>query len=85
MPERGQDYSYLDSANLLVHLEDEVSQLMKFLTLYYVEMDDSEESLVDAVLSLPGAGTEPTALLMKTCVCDPLAVRERGWRMGLQL
>lgn len=39
----------------------------------------------DAVLSLPGAGTEPTALLMKTCVCDPLAVRERGWRMGLQL
>lgn len=41
MPERGQDYSYLDSANLLVHLEDEVSQLMKFLTLYYVEMEEN--------------------------------------------
>lgn len=28
-------------------------------------------------LSLPGARTEPSAFLTKTCVRDPLAVRER--------
>lgn len=41
MPERGQGYADMDSANLLVYPEDEVAQLLNLSTTWYIEIEEN--------------------------------------------